>query len=85
MSDDDGLSRRDERRLERRERRADWPDPAPEPEVEPGENPETHLLPTLDRLRSMTREQRHDLLERVADWTGPLVDQFRARVTELDR
>lgn len=61
-----------------------WPDPQPDPPEKPGEDPDTHLLPNLDRLRRMSRAERHDLRHRVADWDGPLVEQFRQRVQELD-
>ena len=33
----------------------------------------------------MTPEQRHDLRDRVRDWVGELVEEFRERVAELDR
>ena len=79
-----GHERRERRRQERRDARVEWPDPQPDPETEPGEDPESHLLPNLDRLRAMTREQREDLRDRVADWEGPLVEQFRERVAELE-
>lgn len=59
-------------------------EPVSEPAEEAGEDPETHLLPNLERLRAMTPEARRDLRDRVADWDGPLVDQFRARVAELE-
>jgi hypothetical protein len=62
----------------------DWPPPAPDPPHELGEDPQTHLLPNLERLRAMTREERRDLLRRVAEWEGPLVEQFRERVHRLD-
>jgi hypothetical protein len=62
----------------------EWPFPRPDPEREPGEDRVSHLLPNRDRLRRMTREQRRDLLERVADWDGPLVVRFRAWVAELE-
>ena len=55
------------------------------PDREHGEDPETHLLPNMERLRAMTPAQRADLRDRVADWVGPLVEQFRQRVAELDQ
>lgn len=61
-----------------------WPDHAPEPDEERGEHPETHLLPNLDRLRAMTPEQRHDLLDRARHWMGPKVEEFRRQVREID-
>lgn len=60
-----------------------WPDPAPEPDTEPGEDLDSHLLPNLHRLRTMTPEQRQDLLDRVRDWVGERVEQFRERVRSL--
>ena len=51
--------------------------------TEYGENLEGHLLPTRERLREMTRDERRDLRDRVADWDGPLVERFRAIVEEL--
>ena len=62
-----------------------WPDPQPDPEVEPGEDAETQLLPNMERLRAMTREQRDDLRDRVADWVGPLVEQFRVCICVPDQ
>jgi hypothetical protein len=61
----------------------DWPDPRPDPIVERGENLELHLLPDLQRLRALTPEQRHALVDLVADWIGPRVEVFRARVRGL--
>jgi hypothetical protein len=60
-----------------------WPDPQPEPDEERGENPEFHLLPSLARLRAMTPEERQDIVDRIKDWIGDRVEQFRARVREL--
>ena len=60
-----------------------WPEPAPDPPAEPGENHETHLLPDLARLRAMTPAERAELVERVRDWQGPLVERFRNRVRGL--
>ena len=87
MPDDDshlsGHERRELRRQERRDARVEWPEPQPDPEEEPGEDLGTHLLPTLHRLRTMTPEQRRDIVERVRDWEGPLVESFRRRVESL--
>ena len=52
--------------------------------TERGENLDGHLLPTLERLQDMTRDERVDLRNRVAEWAGPLVDVFRDRVDALD-
>lgn len=62
-----------------------WPGPRPDPAFEQGEDPDTHLLPNLERLRALDRDQRRRLVELVADWDGPLVEAFRARVRELER
>lgn len=60
-----------------------WPEPRPEPDVEHGEDPETHLLPNLERLRSLPPETRQELLDLVREWDGPVVERFRARVADL--
>ncbi|HEY2303249.1 MAG TPA: hypothetical protein VGH66_15220 [Acidimicrobiales bacterium] len=57
----------------------DWPPPQPDPETEPGEDPETHLLPNLDRIRGMDLDDLRQLVEAVRDWEGPLVVEFRSR------
>ena len=61
-----------------------WPDPAPDPYVEPGEDPGTHLLPNLTRLRFMDWDERFELLELVRDWDGPIVRRWRQTVADLD-
>lgn len=60
-----------------------WPDPQPDPETERGENSEFHLLPTLQRLRDMTPDERAELVELIRDWEGDLVEQWRERVAAL--
>ena len=60
-----------------------WPDPADDLDEERGEDPETHLLPNLARLRAMTVEERDIVIVLVADWRGPLVDLLRERVEAL--
>jgi hypothetical protein len=62
-----------------------WPEPADDPDVERGEDPETHLLPNLARLRAMTPDQRAELVELVRDWEGPLVERFRAQAAAVER
>jgi hypothetical protein len=62
---------------------AEWPKPADDPVPERGEDPVTHLLPNLERLRAMRRRQRRHLLHLVEDWIGPKVEEFRERVASL--
>jgi hypothetical protein len=51
--------------------------------IEWGEDPQTGLLPDLDRLRTMTPTTRAVLVDLTADWVGPLVDAWRDDVTFL--
>lgn len=60
-----------------------WPEPQPDSDSERGEDPETHLLPNLERLRNMTPEERRELVGLVADWRGELVERWRERVASL--
>jgi hypothetical protein len=59
----------------------EWPAPQPDPEEEPNETTEG-LLPTLERIQTMDREDLIDLRDRVVYWTGPFVLRFRQRVAE---
>lgn len=60
-----------------------WPEPADDPPEERGENLDGHLLPDLAHLRAMPRADRLILVALVADWIGPRVEAFRARVRSL--
>lgn len=48
-----------------------------------GENLENHLLPTFERLRNLTPEERDDLRDRTSDWIGADVERFRDQIEEL--
>jgi hypothetical protein len=58
-------------------------EPTTEESEEHGEDPETHLLPNLERLRNMTPEERQELVNLVRDWEGDLVERWRERVASL--
>jgi hypothetical protein len=60
------------------------PDPEPEPEDEPEEDPETGILPNREKLRSLTREERHELRDLVIDWEGENVSTWRQMVRDVD-
>jgi hypothetical protein len=49
----------------------------------PGEHPDTGLLPTPERIDTMTNSELRELRDLLAaDWEGPAVEAFRARVAE---
>ena len=54
----------------------EWPEPAPDPPSEPHES-RYGLLPSLERLRGMDRTTLLELREQVADWVGPVVEEWR--------
>ena len=54
---------------------------ADDPDMQ-GEDPETHLLPTAAQWAILTDDQRAELVALTADWSGPAVEAFRARVGE---
>lgn len=59
-----------------------WPEPQPDPDVERGEG-EYGLLPSLDRMRGLSRASLLELREQVRDWEGPVVEQWRQRVSQV--
>jgi hypothetical protein len=58
------------------------PEPQADPAEEPHEDSEWHLLPSPERLREMTPEQRAEIRAQVADWEGDLVERWQERVGE---
>jgi hypothetical protein len=60
---------------------ANWPEPAPDPAEEHGETTEG-VLPTLERIRTMSKEELTELRDLVLTWEGALVERFRQRVAE---
>jgi hypothetical protein len=59
----------------------EWPPPQPDPPEELGETSEG-LLPTLERIRTMTKEELIELRDLVTSWEGTLVERFRERVAD---
>lgn len=47
-----------------------------------GEDEHTGLLPTPERIETMTRPELIEMRDLLADWVGPSVEQFRDRVAE---
>ena len=47
-----------------------------------GEDEHTGLLPTPERIETMDRPALIELRDLLADWRGPAVEDFRARVNE---